>query len=146
SLTALADLGPDGEPAVPVLLNVMEVNTRNGIFRDGPALVEALVTVAADDAAVTDRFLDWLLDSPDKDTRAAVARSLPRMKDADRNTESLATALQEDPEADVRQGAAASLGELGVASRAALQALAAAKTDPAAAVREAAWTALPRVE
>jgi HEAT repeat protein len=146
TLTALADLGPDGESAVPVLLHVMEVNTRNGVFQDGPALVETLVKVAAEEAAVTDRFLDWLLDNPDRDTRVAAARSLPQMKDADRDAEVLATALQEDTDADVRLAAVVALGELGVSSRPAIQALTAAKTDPAAPVREAAWTALPRVE
>jgi HEAT repeat protein len=138
-LNQLTRLGREGNPAVPVLLPYQQQY-------GGPAVIETLAAVAANDSAVTARFAAWLAQATDGTKRLAIARALPPLADGRGPVGALVLALSTDRSEPVRLAAAHALGELGRDARAAQGALSRLQTDPSAAVREAAAKALEKVQ
>jgi HEAT repeat protein len=136
----IGKLGPEGKPAVPVLVYFKTQ------VQDATVVVEALAAIATSEKPVTLQFALWLATDREPSVRIAIARALPRMEGRKEKVAALGLALQGDRHIPVRVAAANALGELGSEAQEAVKVLSAAKTDPSAQVREAAANALEKIQ
>jgi HEAT repeat protein len=135
----IGELGPEGNPAVPVLLWFKDQ------YPGGSLIVEALAAIAPDERSVTAQAAAWLTSDRDPYVRLAAVKALPRMAGARDQVRALVYALRSDSVDAVRAAAANALGDLGPDGKDVRTALQLAKTDASAQVREAAERALAKI-
>jgi hypothetical protein len=146
AVAALAKLGKEGRPAVPVLIAYKRSISRPGGWPYVAAVVDALATLAPDDPAVIAVLVTGLLKDGYAEARFSAANGLAATKPTKESVTALATSVRGDPELEVRLAAVKTLAVMGSDAKAALKSLEAAKTDPDARVREAARDAVEKVK
>jgi len=136
----IGELGPEGKPAVPVVVYFKQQ------YRGGGLTVEVLAAIAPDDKAVTAKVAAWLTSDNDPYVRLAAVKVLPHMAGAKDHVRALVQVLRGDAVDAVRAAAASALGDLGADTKDADRLLRMAKTDASAQVREAAERALEKMQ
>jgi hypothetical protein len=133
------------KPKAPNRLRIPNTNTHNDSPTPDSAVVDALGVIAADNARLTKRFINWLANEHDATARVAILKALPSMAEGEQYLKEIAAVLRRDPDDKVRLAAVQSLGEFGNKAKKVEDAIKAAWTDRSKDVREAAKLAIERV-